>query len=558
MRYFSFTILVFVLFFLHIYNAAYGSGFSGVEIKVETNKQVYNPGDEVIVTVTPSYPLQGTVELTALKDLITQESFYHEVQTSSGSNTFKFKLPQDDQFYRYSIRVMAHSSNDNGPTDYFAGSFPVIYTKEGAQNVSIADLSIDKTSARPGESIHVKFKIDDGIGNTISWASSSIGLCFLSQDNPPDWVGITPQFLKEQGATAEDYGGCPLLYQFFQSTNGIFDLTIQVPPDLEQGKYKFNVWGRVFPTNDSLVYPFGKMPHKSVDIQIEGDPVSSNQEYFVQVVDHSISDNGIPSEISKNNFLTYGQNITFFGYQAGDISGGILGNPNIPELPGVTGSGKPAIAGIDVHIYILGPYGIVYDNKTKTDENGLFRMIFPVTKNLQPGIYEIYNEVARNGTTVQNPPSSNVEGFYITNSQKFTIEAEDKPYNVWFQSVNLNATHVTFSEETKSLSFDVKKLDGKFYNRHFFAGTSTGGIECPVITIESPLLTGPFTMQMNSRDIENCGYASGQETTVGPINEDGKITLVGTFVVPEFPFVLPVLLVSVVSVIAFYRIRIRK
>ncbi len=531
------TVLLVASFLLMPTDRAIAGPQTGPDVVVKTDKLVYNPGDEVVVKVEFPFQEGALVELAVTKGVITQQRIFYTIQPLQDSTTtIKFRLPAQDQFYQYVIQTTVHGHNVYGETAYI-GNYVPIFTKEGADKLTIGDLSIDKKEVRPGESVQLKFKVKDGTGNVVPWATAKIALCGSSLESPPPWGVITPKTLNTLPPNSTS--GCVLLYNVINSSTDTLSLKLEIPNAVQPRDYKLNIWSYPFPYD---ILPGMNNAHESVDLKVSGDPVNPKEPLIFQIVQWD----AIPSKNSSkqpptHDMLTYGDNITFYSYEAEEWGGAnILGNPQLPPSISALGLlvGKPAVPDVLVQVYIVDPYGkIVYNNKVMGDENGSFQnMTFPITKDLQRGVYEVYHNVTKDGNYVEPSGSIDisVDQFYVTNLQKFNVQAEGKSFHVYFQSIDVDASNPVLDQNKKSLSFDVQKLEGKYYNRHFQYNRDIGSAGCVKIDIEKPLLTGPFAATINGKQIDSCGYTSNTGI-IGPIDENGKLTIIGTYVIPEFP-----------------------
>ncbi|MGI0102556.1 MAG: hypothetical protein ACREA7_08185 [Nitrosotalea sp.] len=266
-------------------------------------------------------------------------------------------------------------------------------------------------------------------------------------------------------------------------------------------------------------------------------------------------------------YVAYGDGVKFFGYQL-DPSDREFGNPTLPPNYSMQPNGKSAIAGIQVNARITDPLGnTVYDKTETTDNNGQFpEMTFPITEDLRRGLYEVsYNATKDDGNVFMWGTNGAVFDYFVVgNETKFITSWGGKSYQFSYYGVDTDASNFVFSQATKSMTFDIKKIDGPFSRKDHIPtyGRMYNFTGYPIITIEKPLLTGPFVSVFNGKLInsyttEPNGSENGPEM-VGPVEGDGSLTFTGTYVIPEFPFAVPVLLIGIVSMIVFYRIKIGK
>ena len=85
------------------------------------------------------------------------------------------------------------------------------------------------------------------------------------------------------------------------------------------------------------------------------------------------------------------------------------------------------------------------------------------------------------------------------------------------------------------------------------------------VTIQRPLLSPSFYVVLNNKTGPTLDYdvqITSDKYFVG-INTDelqgnGTVTLIGTYAAPEFPVIVPVMLIGIVSAITLYRVIFRK
>jgi len=514
---------VFLLAILTItVGSAYASGYGGPDVIVTTDKTIYEPGDEATITVSSPFLVNGSVELVIQDGLASgNDVFYFFESSDNGYATVKFTLPKESSSYQYAIKAAVHNHNEYGETVYFANTV-LIFTKDNVDKAVISDLSIDKNQVRPGESVRLKFKITDGIGNTIPSAYAIVGLCESLVEEPIPWVAITPKWAESR--PEEPGRGCVMLHRAISTSSDTFDVKIKIFNDVPQGDYKLNIWS----------YPFPSQVHarKVIDLAVKGEPVNPQEEPVLADI----------GTYSAGRLLSPGQTVSFHGNELGDISGGlVLPSPGRPAVPLVS------------HIHIVDPYGkTVYDNTVTADNNGTIQNLpFPITEELKNGQYRIHYDITWDGNFVQNRGAftdSGIDYFNVIRPQKFSFSYEGKSYDVVFKSVDLIASNAEFDQSSKMLSMDVVKLS---------VPHSSG---CAILEIEEPLLTGPFMAQINDKAAHSCFSQSGiHEASVGPIYENGTLTIIGTHVVPEFGSVSSLILaVSLISVIGVFGAKFRK
>ena len=191
-------------------------------------------------------------------------------------------------------------------------------------------------------------------------------------------------------------------------------------------------------------------------------------------------------------------------------------------------------------------------------KSGEFEAEIHINDEFPIGKYDFSFSAHKEGQTSE--PNEQQSPFYVARVKQFVIPAEGKEFQVQVESIEFEITNLTFDKESKSLTIDAKRIPGKYAAHDSIQFENQIGM-----IIQRPLISPPFFLVVNGQEsyfdeystkITDDQYSFG--IYMNPIQDEGTAILTGTYVVPEFPFVLPVLLVSVVSLLAFYRIRIRK
>lgn len=541
-------------------NHAYAGEYYGSPISVTTDKPIYNLGDTVTVTVGGSAHAGDDVILDVFDGIVTQKRIFSTVVPFQEPNTtITFKLPAQDKNHVYLMQTTVHMHEQwGGWGSELYGGDSLILTKQGGSDVKISNLTEDKTQVRPGGSVGLQFQVTDGLGNVIPWARATIGICLsehAAQPEPGNFF-TAPSLKTLQQSHFYVMGDCPISYRFLHETGGIFKVNFPIPNYVPQGNYKLNIW------SSQVTLPNA---NSSLDLTVSGVPEDKNNNMFFQAV-YMIVNSSLPQNVSygsQSRYVTYGDNLTFAGFQYDD-SGiqRILGKPSLPPYTSTQFANESAIQGVLVNFYIVDPYGkIIFNDTETTDNNGAFHgKPFHISKDLKRGLYDVYYDATKDGHFVYL--SAGQDGtsdyFYLTNQTLFNVNAEGKLFHVGYYGVDTDASNLVFNGNNKSLTFDVSKLAGTF-NRNQTWAYGWHALGCPMITIEKPLLTGPFNSTLDGIRTDSCGLVMpGSDMQVfGPIEESGKLTITGTYVIPEFPFAVPVLLISIASLIVFHRMRYR-
>ena len=190
------------------------------------------------------------------------------------------------------------------------------------------------------------------------------------------------------------------------------------------------------------------------------------------------------------------------------------------------------------------------------EKPGQFIAEIHINETFPVGKYFFDFSAHRKGHTSE--PNENQSPFYVARIKQFTIPAEGKEFHVTTDTIEQEVSNVQFDKESKSLIIYANDVPGKYASDDYMQFPNTLGI-----TIQRPLISPPFYVDMNNQtnpmqdydvQITNETYSLGINT-YGQTN--GTVTLIGTYVVPEFPFAIPVLIASITSLIIFYRIKFR-
>ncbi|MGI0046437.1 MAG: hypothetical protein ACREBB_04525 [Nitrosotalea sp.] len=375
----------------------------------------------------------------------------------------------------------------------------------------------------------------------------------------------------------EDFGGCHILptnvlLKVFDVTNDTLsnDLVYQETRSVkEQAGFNFTL-PEFTPQNTphkyhiEILYAYDKTTNVTQDTYIYSYNYANNPPYWVQMTRFT-QDILMIKPSNQWSFVAYGDNVKFFGYQE-DPQQEQLGDPTLPTYFNNLTNGKPAIAGVLVNVRVTDPLGNTVYNKTEaTDNNGQFpEMTFSITKDLKRGLYEAYYSATKDGGIVFTDGGTygQVDDYFVVgNKTTFKTDWGGKSFQFSYYGVDTDASNFVFSQPNKTITFDIHKINGTFSRKDHVQtwGPDYNFVGYPIITIEKPLLTGPFISTINGKLINSSVTASdGSENgpeMVGSVEENGNLTFTGTYVVPEFPLAIPVLLISITALIVFYRLK---
>ena len=170
---------------------------------------------------------------------------------------------------------------------------------------------------------------------------------------------------------------------------------------------------------------------------------------------------------------------------------------------------------------------------------------------------------------------NNQEIFYIGQEKEFTYNGEGGPLDVNLQYIEYDVSPIIFDVDQKSISFDFKKIgsEEEFTSDGFLQFESDIGV-----LIQRPLISPPYMVVIEidneAQDVFEYQTKDYQIKITGdnfykyklPLDEkweEGTITIIGTYVIPEFGQALMIILiVGTISVIVlstkFSTMRIRR
>lgn len=294
----------------------------------------------------------------------------------------------------------------------------------------------------------------------------------------------------------------------------------------------------IFNMKSHLLFLFIVMGIVLLDLNLS-DAHAQTQDSISPIV--SIKNHG---ETSIGNYFLPGEQIEFVG--------SVIDNTKHTLATGVT----------TVDLILTCPNGTTTKIASTTLESDSgFSIIMPVTNGFDIGDYVVNVSVHKDGhDIIGDSPAF----FLVARGGKQIIKAEGQDFPVYLEGIELQTDNLTFNKDTKSLTFDIKKIEGDYAPKGISWINGIPYVNQIFVTFKKPLISAPFHVFVNNQEIsidvsENKTYyfldlplldsdASGK----------GNVVIAGTYVIPEFPFVIPVLLISVVSVIVFYRMKIRK
>ena len=250
-------------------------------------------------------------------------------------------------------------------------------------------------------------------------------------------------------------------------------------------------------------------------------------------------------ETSIGNYFLPGEQIEFIG--------NVLDNTKHVSVSGAT-----------VDLTLTCPNGTTTKMASTTSgSDGGFSITVPVTNGFDIGDYVVNVYAHKDGYADGNGDSPAF--FLVARGGKQIIKAEGQDFPVYLEGIELQTDNLTFNKDTKSLTFNIKKIEGGYVPK----GISWIGGRLPYInqifvTFKKPLISAPFHVFVNNQEIQidNSENKTYYFLDLPLLDSDasgkGHVVMVGTYAVPEFPFSVPVLLIGIVSAIGFYGMKFRK
>lgn len=473
---------------------SYGSGYYPCCIESNLDKTEYNPGDTAKITVT------GTGNYDNSNGEITVK--ISDVTFGPDYTNVVYQTQKTLQNGKAELEYKTPQSSDRyrylltveSPAGVESKMF---FTKKDASKIIISDVKLLAPKVKQGEQIKLEARIVDGVGNPIHYLRVSANSQVPTQNCPDQEAGVG-------GDMSPLYSIQPRYW-----SEGIINGTIPVSDTAKPGTY-------------DLVIGIGS--------NIAGYSSTQTTTQF-QIIETDHRDKpyalfGIFSPHFGSGFMTQ---------STINITGTTNYNQCGPALPHV--SVKAEIKRYDMqkstHIETL------KTKETVSDENGIFHISFdPI--GLRTGYYTIILTATYQG--IHDTRGSEMPH----NIKNFIISTEGKNFTVMVDSWYFIPLNATFDKENKKLTLDLNTSDS--FRRVDF-------------TIPSELLDGKFTVLVNGQERDGVirnydGYSSFSPWP----SEDNHTTIeiIGTSAIPEFPLYQDVFVISIMSMILFYKIKFRK
>jgi 5-hydroxyisourate hydrolase-like protein (transthyretin family) len=165
--------------------------------------------------------------------------------------------------------------------------------------------------------------------------------------------------------------------------------------------------------------------------------------------------------------------------------------------------------------------------------NGEFTCPLPITEDFPIGKYTFTLQFTKGN--YESETNEEQSPFYVARKAEFMVPAEGQTFPVYVESIEYEVSNVSFDRETKSLTFDVRRIDGKYAHDDFLQFPDQIGI-----MIKRPLIDAPFSILVEGEEgyldpyaVEITGEFSGLAVYIGK-EDDSKVSIVGTYAIPEF------------------------
>lgn len=299
-----------------------------------------------------------------------------------------------------------------------------------------------------------------------------------------------------------------------------------------------NMISETFNMKNYLLFLFIVMGIVFLDLNLS-DAQAQTQDSISPVV--SIKNHG---ETSIGNYFLPGEQIEFVG--------SVIDNTKHTLASGVT----------TVDLILTCPNGTTTKIASTTlESDSSFSIAMPITNGFGIGDYVVNVSIHKDGRDINGASPA---FFFVARGGKQIIKAEGQDFPVYLEGIELQINNLTFNKDTKSLTFDIKKIEGDYAPKGISWINGIPYVNQIFVTFKKPLISAPFHVFVNNQEIqidnsENQTYYSLDLPLLdSDASGKGHVVLVGTYAVPEFPFSVPVLLIGIVSVIGFYRIRFGK
>jgi hypothetical protein len=278
---------------------------------------------------------------------------------------------------------------------------------------------------------------------------------------------------------------------------------------------------------------------------------------LILVTNHAFAQSQPPHEIvgllSMTQFGNIGTGLYFMPGQQIHFGGNTLDNTEHTQVGGAT-----------VDLILIAPNGTsIKVASTVSDNQSNYSIDMPVTSGFEIGEYVATISVHKEGYASNMGDNSAI--FFLVpreETQVIVTEGQEFPIHIW--SIELKASNVTFNKETKSINFDLEKIPGNFVQQNVSGYNRLANPNYVFFIFKKPLISAPLNVTfngqyLNARVKENSTYyVIDSYLPDSQLGDKNHLAIIGTYVIPEFSTIFPVLLISMVSLIIFCKINIRK
>ncbi|HEU5221000.1 MAG TPA: hypothetical protein VFU58_02970 [Candidatus Nitrosotalea sp.] len=408
----------------------------------------------------------------------------------------------------YSYLVTASDENGNSDKATF-------FTKENASNIKFDDVLIPN-HIKAGSTLDIKLKIKNGLGQSIG------NISVLAIILTPDCVKtINPNDIDGSLVYASPY----------------YVGSLQIPDYVPSGKYRLSIFA-----NDLPGYPYMTT---TIPLQIENTGPQPVTHLFYDIREHN---GGFNSPLG----FAPGDNVVITGKTQTDTC--------------------ISLSGVNVTAQLTGFPTIMIRGSSVSDEAGNFSISLQTYPQMDPNRVseiQLFSKYENKTYSWQDPHE-----FSMSDIKRYTFYVDGKNSTAEIQAdQGTTLASLTLDKESKKLVMigaNSPSNQGQFtliipselLSGDLFVETGDNAIVMVNGTNNWSDTYGPDLAPDDSRHAYGLsvskydGYAKVFYSTLTPGQK--KIEIIGTNVIPEFPFAIPVLLVSITSLIMYYGIKFRK
>jgi len=492
-------IFVFIISSVMFCSQAYAQGSPDIyyTYKTELDNRIYNPGETVFIKIEESFNgMQGSPDV--------------PIRIVNGLNYSQLVYQQTVHLVNY-VGSLNFTIPKQSPLPVYIINSPTqsdaFFTNKEASRIILSDLDINNTKIEYGTPFSFKLKVTDGLGNTIPnaivWSELKYGLC---EHDTRQWFVDNPVHFSEDNASEGNFVG-----------------SFTLPAQLDSGIQWMTLNANVPQVNGYT--------HDGYAIQFQA--VDGDGKKHQDMLGTTIANEGINFPLTGG-----GQLIELRNHDQVYISGTTALNctdviPNVPVI---------------VQLVKLNTYGnssekIMETQNTTSDNQGKFGIELPI-HSLQPDDYKIR-------VTAQSQDVVSEQDFLTTsahNKMNYTVTANGKEFPVFVDAWFSSPDNLVFNASSDALVADLTME--QYWPR-------------ADIIFPHDLMNGSFTLLVNGhkQDLTENNFVQTPDYyhfTLFPKDEHVNLEIIGTKSIPEFPLVLPILLISITSLIVFHRMKFGK